>query len=68
MTTRQGGVSSGPYASLNSSCTWDDSGAVLENRRRAAAALGAGLGDFVFASRPTAACAIVTAADRGRAR
>ena len=39
--TRRGGVSAGPYASLNCSLSGqDDRGAVLENRARAAAALG----------------------------
>ncbi|WP_114377854.1 polyphenol oxidase family protein [Elioraea thermophila] len=39
--TRQGGVSSGPFASLNCSLSGkDDPAAVAENRRRAAAALG----------------------------
>ncbi len=44
--TRQGGVSTGPYASLNCSLSGaDDRAAVLENRARAAAALGVpGLG------------------------
>ena len=41
VTTRSGGVSAGPYASLNLSLNvGDDAAAVLENRRRAAAALG----------------------------
>jgi polyphenol oxidase len=40
--TRQGGVSTGPYASLNCSLSsLDDRDAVLENRARAARALGA---------------------------
>ena len=40
--TRRGGVSQGPYASLNCSLSGDDRrDAVLENRARAAAALGA---------------------------
>ncbi|HKM61421.1 MAG TPA: peptidoglycan editing factor PgeF [Acidisphaera sp.] len=40
--TRRGGVSSGPYASLNCSLSGgDDRAAVLQNRARAAAALGA---------------------------
>jgi polyphenol oxidase len=39
--TRHGGVSAGPFASLNCSLSGaDDRDAVLENRRRAAAALG----------------------------
>ena len=47
---RTGGVSSGPYESLNLSFTvGDDPGCVLENRHRLATAFGADLGDFVFA-------------------
>jgi YfiH family protein len=47
---RSGGVSSGPYATLNLSLSvGDDPGCVLENRRRLAGAFGAGPGDFVFA-------------------
>ena len=43
VTTRQGGVSSGDYASLNlADHVGDDRAAVLENRRRLAAALGVG--------------------------
>lgn len=39
--TRQGGVSTGPFASLNGSLSGtDDPAAVAENRRRAAAAIG----------------------------
>ncbi len=50
VTARAGGVSSGPYATLNLSLSvGDDPGRVLENRRRLAAAFGAGPGDFVFA-------------------
>jgi polyphenol oxidase len=68
VTTRQGGVSSGPYASLNLGLhVGDQPGDVLENRRRAAAALGADPGDFVFciqAHGPNVQ--VVTAADRGR--
>ncbi len=42
-TTRKGGVSVGPYASLNvSPHVGDDREAVVENRRRAARAVGAG--------------------------
>lgn len=46
--TRRGGVSTGPYASLN--CAWsgqDSREAILENRRRAAGALGATLPNLV---------------------
>lgn len=49
VTTRGGGVSAGPYASLNMSLSvGDEPGAVLENRRRVAAAIGADPADFVF--------------------
>ena len=68
VTTRQGGVSAGRYASLNLSfAVGDDPALVRENRRRAAAALGAGLADLVFAAQVHGGHAqIVTAADRGR--
>jgi polyphenol oxidase len=50
VTARSGGVSSGPYATLNLSLSvGDDPASVLENRRRLAAALGARPGDLVFA-------------------
>ena len=50
VTARTGGVSSGPYESLNLSFSvGDDPGRVLENRHRLATAFGADLGDFVFA-------------------
>jgi polyphenol oxidase len=39
-TTRKGGVSEGPYASLNLGARGDDPARVAENRRRACAALG----------------------------
>lgn len=68
VTTRQGGVSAGSYASLNLGLhVGDEPGDVLENRRRVAAALGADPGDFVFciqAHGPNVQ--VVTAADRGR--
>jgi polyphenol oxidase len=68
VTTRHGGVSAGPYASLNLGLhVGDEPADVLENRRRAASALGAGPGDFVFcvqAHGPNVQ--VVTAADRGR--
>jgi hypothetical protein len=68
VTTRHGGVSSGPYASLNLGLhVGDAADDVLENRRRTAAALGADPGDFVFcvqAHGPNVQ--VVTAADRGR--
>jgi polyphenol oxidase len=68
VTTRAGGVSSGPYATLNLSLSvGDDHENVRENRRRLAAALGAGPGDFVFARQVHGAgVAVVGHADRGR--
>jgi YfiH family protein len=68
VTTRHGGVSAGPYATLNLSFTvGDDPAAVLENRRRVAAALGTGLDDFVFAGQVHGRRAeVVSAAERGR--
>jgi purine-nucleoside/S-methyl-5'-thioadenosine phosphorylase / adenosine deaminase len=67
VTTRSGGVSSGPYATLNLSLSvGDDPGRVLENRRRLAAALGASPGDFVFARQVHGAgVRVVGDADRG---
>jgi len=68
VTTRYGGVSAGEYATLNLSfAVGDRPGNVLENRHRAAAALGADLADFVFATQVHGALArVVTGADRGR--
>lgn len=68
VTTRRGGISAGAYAALNLSfMVGDDPGHVLENRRRAAAALGADLADFVFAAQVHGNTArIVGPADRGR--
>jgi YfiH family protein len=68
VTTRRGGVSAGPYASLNLSLNvGDDPAHVLENRRRVLAALGAGLEDAVFAQQVHGAAAeVVGLADRGR--
>src|SRR6059058_687479 len=67
VTARSGGVSAGPYASLNLSLSvGDDPGCVLENRRRVAAALGASPGDFVFARQVHGAgVRVVGDADRG---
>lgn len=49
VTTRSGGVSTGPYQSLNLGLhVGDDPAAVEENRRRAAAAVGATLDDLVL--------------------
>ena len=68
VTTRHGGASTGSYASLNLALhVGDEPDAVLENRRRVAAALGADLGDFVFCDQSHGNhVATVTAADRGR--
>ena len=67
VTARSGGVSSGPYATLNLSLSvGDDPGCVLENRRRLAAGFGARLEDFVFARQVHGAgVRVVGAADRG---
>ena len=67
VTARSGGVSSGPYATLNLSLSvGDDPGCVLENRRRLAAGFGASPADFVFARQVHgAAVRVVGVADRG---
>lgn len=66
VTTRGGGVSAGPYESLNMSLSvGDEPEAVLENRRRVAAAIGADPADFVFSRQVHgAAVRVVTGADR----
>ena len=66
VTTRAGGVSAGPYESLNMSLTvGDEPAAVLENRRRVAVALGVDAADFVFSRQVHGAgVRVVTAADR----
>jgi hypothetical protein len=68
VTTTRGGVSAGPYATLNLSLSvGDDPAAVLENRRRVAAAMDTELDSFVFARQVhSGAARVVTAADRGR--
>ena len=68
VTTRQGGVSSGSYASLNLGLHVGDADTdVLENRRRAAAAMGADPGDFVFCRQAHGReVQVITAGDRGR--
>jgi YfiH family protein len=68
VTTRHGGVSQGPYASLNLGLhVGDDDKVVVANRRRAAAALGAGLSDMVFCNQSHGReVRVVTAEDRGR--
>ena len=67
VTARSGGVSSGPYESLNLSLTvGDDPGCVLENRRRLATAFGVDLVNFVFARQVHGVGVhIVTESDRG---
>lgn len=68
VTTRNGGVSRGRYESLNLGLHVGDSDEdVLENRRRAASALGADLSDMVFCNQAHGReVHIVTAGDRGR--
>jgi polyphenol oxidase len=68
VTTRHGGVSADGYATLNLSfAVGDEAANVRENRRRAAAALGADPADFVFAAQVHGSRAeVVAAADRGR--
>lgn len=67
VTARYGGVSTGPYDSLNLSFSvGDDPANVLENRRRLAAAFNADPADFVFARQVHGAgVRVVGAADRG---
>jgi polyphenol oxidase len=67
VTARSGGVSSGPYATLNLSLSvGDDPGCVRENRHRMAAGFGASLEDFVFARQVHGAeVRVVGQADRG---
>jgi YfiH family protein len=67
VTARPGGASAGPYESLNLGLSvGDDPAAVVENRRRLAAAIGADLGDFVFTRQVHGSGArVVTAADAG---
>ena len=68
ITTRRGGVSVGPYATLNLGLhVGDDPDAVVENRRRAAATVGADLDDLVFCRQTHGRNVVtVTTADRGR--
>jgi hypothetical protein len=68
ITTRRGGVSTGPYASLNLGLhVGDDPEAVVENRARAAGALGAALDHLVLADQVHGATvATVPASARGR--
>ena len=66
--TRLGGVSQPPHASLNLAFSRpDDPAAVLENRRRFAAALGFSLDDVVIAGQVHGTTVrVVAEADRGR--
>ena len=68
VTTRAGGVSEGPYATLNLGLhVGDDPQRVVENRRRAAAAIGLGLDDLVFCRQAHGRdVAVVGAGERGR--
>lgn len=68
VTTRDGGVSAGPYATLDLSLgVGDDPAHVVENRRRAAAALGLDLADMVFCHQTHGSdVAVVDERDRGR--
>jgi len=68
VTTRDGGGSSGPYASLNLGLhVGDDPEVVVANRHRAAAAAGLGLDDLVFCSQPHGrGVAVVDRSQRGR--
>ncbi len=68
VTARSGGVSSGPYASMNLGLhVGDDAAAVVENRRRAAALVGARLEDCVYCTQAHGrAVQRIGSADRGR--
>jgi YfiH family protein len=68
VTTRHGGVSQGPYATLNLGFhVGDDADAVRENRRRAARAVGLDLDDLVFANQTHGReVAVVDESHRGR--
>lgn len=68
VTTRAGGVSDGPYASLNLGLhVGDHADRVVENRRRAAAAVGLDLADLVFCNQAHGRqVVVVDHTDRGR--
>ncbi|MEJ7765850.1 MAG: peptidoglycan editing factor PgeF [Acidimicrobiales bacterium] len=68
VTTRRGGVSSGPYESLNLGLhVGDDPEQVLANRERAATAVGLALSDLVFCSQSHGrGVAVVDRSHRGR--
>lgn len=68
VTTRSGGVSTGPYAELNLGLhVGDDPAAVVANRQRAAETVGLRLDDLVFAQQVHGrGVTVVGTADRGR--
>jgi polyphenol oxidase len=68
VTTRAGGVSTGAYSSLNLGLhVGDDRDAVIENRIRAAGAVGLALDDLVFVDQVHGrTVAVVGSSDRGR--
>lgn len=68
VTTRHGGVSAAPYDSLNLGLhVGDDPDAVIENRRRAAAAIGLELSQLVVGHQAHGrTVAVVGTSDRGR--
>lgn len=68
LTTREGGVSTGPFGTLNLGMhVGDDPDAVVENRRRAARALGATLSDLVVGHQVHGtSAALVGPGDAGR--
>ncbi len=68
VTSREGGLSDGPYRSLNLGLhVGDDPSAVLGNRARAAASIGLELDDLVFSNQAHGRVVVeVTRTDRGR--
>ena len=68
VTTTHGGVSHGPYASLNLGLhVGDEEARVIENRRRVATNCGLSLDDLVFMDQThSATVSVVTGAERGR--
>ncbi len=68
VTTRAGGLSTGPYAELNLGLhVGDDPAVVVANRERAALSVGLGLDDLVFAHQVHGrGVAVVGTADSGR--
>ena len=68
VTTSEGGISGGAFATLNLGLhVGDDPEAVVENRRRAARAVGAGLDDLVLADQVHGAQVVVVGSEhRGR--